>query len=308
MIILFLTTLIPVYGAIRNTAPDDPAAGQNSTISEQIDVPPELFDQALLDILESIDRAIEIAEDVDPATAEQLREKRDELISEALSMDVDGVLRVTEDIDLLIQELLNEASVNDREEIIQDVMDIYNDLQVSTDALEQLQDADVDIADIVTPPREVSPPPVTPPPKADFQPPTLTNISSPAIGAGFLSILGYTALAGFIALLAYMAYTHRDVIEDEIQKLKGVKKVVRLPIRRHYSPEEFYYYFLEKASKKGFKKMHYEAPLEHVTRINIRELREAGLYIGKRFEDKRYGGKEIPREELFRLYEKVEEL
>jgi len=303
--ILILMIYIPisqVYGAIRNTAPEGGGEGNQTTYVESLNVPPELFDQALFDLVESLDRAIDIADEIDPELANRLREKREDLLEKALMFDVEGVLDVSRDIDELINELLREALSNGDREVVSQVIDLYQDYQFSTTQLEDLDSIDIDVSDIVSPPRDISPPKEAE--DRGFTPPSPEDIYAPMVGTGILSIIGYTTLIGFTVIALYLAYQKREYLAMLMRGLRRRTLLTRSVDRYR----DFYHFFLEKAARMGYVRMHFEAPLEHASRIGDDRLRSLGLYIGRRFEDKRYGSKKIPMEEEKEIWRRIEEI
>jgi len=307
LLLISIAILIPpifVEANIRNVAPEDwnQTLG-NATLST---IPPHLIDQYILETLAELDNAIDIAEKVDPGLATQLRLARDSLVTNVLEMDVEGIRGDVSRISRILSDVVR-ASMNadnvDAEEVIATTTEVIDRLGLLTD----MPAEDVSISDIVSPPEEVSPP-LPQEPISPVEPPTPLPRVTPGVSTAFLGTLPFILIVALLTLLAFIIYRYGDELEDVITKLR--RRVGRVPIpgRRVYGSLDFYYYFLDRARKKGYPKPGYMGPVEHTMDIRDPVLRDVGAEVSRSFEDYRYGGKRLGEDRLSRIWRRLEEI
>ncbi len=142
--------------------------------------------------------------------------------------------------------------------------------------------------------------------KPEFNPPQFApipsapTVSSPSVSTAYIELIMYLILLGAIG---YFLYRYRMYFTGYFNPLKRglTRNLYRaaLRLKRIKDPvAQLYYNWLVTAKSYGYRRAPWETPREFLGRIGDEALRRIGSFITRLYEEKFYGGREPPREDV----------
>ena len=300
IILIFILYLPFVFGQVRNLAPENIQNNTQEYNMTGLNIPPDRLDTKLIELVNEMQKAINITEKYDNKTAEQLSKLRDRFIQDALSGNIrDAQYDLKQFNDILKDFLL--TNIESQENIpVEELLNTIKNLG-STDL------SDIRNYQPINPPESVSPPKIGNISISSISP-TPYIPRTPRISNSIFQMLNYVLItAGFITSLL-LIYHYRNRISQAVTYLGERIGFKRSILQTQGKKIDFYRFFLFVAEKRGYPKKDCEGPVEHVSHIDNEELKNIGFEVAYTFEDMKYGYKKVEEERIRKIFDKIRDV